>query len=58
MSLIIDNLFLSSISEMYNKVETKNTKLHINAQEDKIFPEFDNIQTQINLKWKIILFKT
>lgn len=52
MSLIIDNLFLSSISEMYNKVETKNTKLHINAQQDKVFPEFDNIQTQINLKWK------
>ena len=46
MSLIIDNLFLSSISEMYNKVETKNTKLHINAQQDKIFPEFDNIQSE------------
>jgi protein-tyrosine phosphatase len=52
MSHIIDNLFLSSISEMYNKVETKNTKLHINAQQDKIFPEFDNIQTQINLNWR------
>jgi protein-tyrosine phosphatase len=51
MSVIVDNLLLSSISEMYNKVEIKNTKLHINAQENKIYPEFNNIEIQINLNW-------
>lgn len=48
MSLIIDNLYLSSVSEVYNKECTKNTKLHINAQESKIFPDINALQIHLN----------
>jgi len=50
MSLIIDNLYLASASEVYNKESTLNIKLHINAQESKIFPDIDALQ--IHLNWK------
>jgi protein-tyrosine phosphatase len=51
MSIVIDNLILSSISEIHNNPEIlKNTALHINAAEDVVCRCF--IPTvQINLNW-------
>lgn len=52
MSLIVDNLFLSSISEIRNNADMmRNTALHINAAEEVDYKFVSNSLTRIDLNW-------
>lgn len=52
MSIIIDNLILSSISEILNNNSLNSgTSLHINAAQDVIFKSPLHMRTQIDLNW-------
>ena len=51
MSLIIDNLYISSLGELYDKDIIFNTTLHINAAEEIRHLPYKHLYTQINLNW-------
>jgi len=52
MSLIVDNLFLSSISEIRNNADMmRKTSLHINAAEEVDYKFVSNSLTRIDLNW-------